>query len=106
MVHGMKGTNWFHYFEYDTIRYGAMAKFTDQVTRMVPAILGPEPDIHVSDNANTQANRVDTMVRYHDGYIYAFAVRLAEPDPISGANAVHIYKIPAFVYLPVVMKGK
>ncbi len=85
VVHGIKGVNWFHYFEYDTIQYGAMTKFTDQVNRLAPVILGPEPDIHVSDNANVQANRVDTMVRYHDGYIYVFAVRLTEPDPITGS---------------------
>lgn len=85
VVHGIKGINWFHYFETNTIQYNAMARFTDQVTRLAPVILGPEPDIHISDNANAPANRVDTMVRYHDGYIYVFAVRLTEPDPISGS---------------------
>jgi hypothetical protein len=62
-----------------------MAKFTDQINRLAPVILGPEPEIHVADNANQQANRVDTMVRYQDGYIYVFAVRITEPDPITGS---------------------
>ena len=85
VVHGVKLILWFHYFEYDTIQYQAMAKFTDQVNRLAPVILGPEPDIDVTDNANQQANRVDTMLRYQDGYIYVFAVRITEPDPITGS---------------------
>jgi len=85
VVHGVKLILWFHYFEYDTIQYQAMAKFTDQVNRLAPVILGPEPEIHAADNANQQANRVDTMVRYQDGYIYVFAVRITEPDPITGS---------------------
>ncbi|MBN2004524.1 MAG: PKD domain-containing protein [Anaerolineae bacterium] len=85
VVHGMKAIGWFHYFEYDTIRYGAMTKFTDQINRLAPAVLGPEPEIHVSDDANAQANRVDTLVRLHDDAIYVFAVRVTEPEPFAGA---------------------
>ncbi|HSD84489.1 MAG TPA: LamG-like jellyroll fold domain-containing protein [Anaerolineae bacterium] len=85
VVHGMKGIGWFHYFEYDTIRYSAMTKFTDQINRLAPIVLGPEPDIHVIDSANVQAKRVDTLIRYHAGYVYVFAVRLTEPDPITGS---------------------
>ncbi len=85
VVHGMKAIGWFHYFEYDTIRYGAMTQFTDQITRLAPVVLGPEPDIQVSDNANAQANRVDTLVRVYDDAIYVFAVRVTEPEPFAGA---------------------
>lgn len=85
VVHGIKGINWFHYFEYATIQYEAMTKFTEQINRLAPAILAAEPDIHINDNANVQANRVDTLVRYHNDSLYVFAVRLTEPDPIAGA---------------------
>jgi hypothetical protein len=85
VVHGVKGILWFSFFQYDTIQYQTMARFTGQINRLATVVLGPEPDIHVTDSANAPANRVDTMVRYQDGYIYVFAVRVTEPDPIVGS---------------------
>jgi len=82
VVHGIKGINWFHYFEYETIQYDAMAEFTDQVTRLADVVLGPETDWQVTDSANERANRVDTMVREKDGDVYVFAVRVTEPEPL------------------------
>ncbi|HDQ73495.1 MAG TPA: PKD domain-containing protein [Chloroflexi bacterium] len=83
VVHGIKGINWFHYFEYDTIQYDAMAEFTDQITRLADVVLGPEVDRPVTDSANERGNRVDTMIREHDGAVYVFAVRVTEPEPLD-----------------------
>ncbi len=89
VVHGIKGINWFHYFEYDTIQYNAMAEFTDQISRLAEVVLGPAVDRQVTDSANERANRVDTLVREHDGALYVFAVRVTEPEPLSFEEQDH-----------------
>jgi hypothetical protein len=43
-------------------------------------VLSPETEHTVTDTADARGNRVDTMVREKDGYLYVFAVRLTEPD--------------------------
>jgi hypothetical protein len=80
VVHGVKGINWFNFFEYNTIRYDAMAAFCKRVTRLAPVILSAQSSRTVTDNADTRGNRVDVMAREHGDSLYLFAVRLTEPE--------------------------
>lgn len=81
VVHGVKGICWFHHRTRTPAENKvAMAEFLDQITMLTPVVLGPEVDIEVTDNSNETGNRVDTMVRVHEGFVYLFAVRLTESD--------------------------
>ncbi|MCS7181461.1 MAG: PKD domain-containing protein [bacterium] len=82
VVHGAKGIIWFPHFVYDTIRWNAMKRFADQIEKLKEVILGPEIEREVQDDANEALKRVDTLIREKDGFLYIFAVRITEPDPV------------------------
>ena len=69
----------------ETGRWKAMKKFADQMNVLAPAVLQSTPKRTIMDNANKPLNRVDTMIREYDGFIYIFTARVTEPDPIEGA---------------------
>ena len=83
VVHGCKGINWFHYFSPvvpPDNNFKAMAQFLTDITAMKDVVLGPAISQTVADSANETGNRVDTLVREHEGCLYVFAVRVAEVD--------------------------
>lgn len=82
VVLGAKGIVWFPFFDKSTLRWNAMKKAVDQIERLKEVILGPEPERKVKDDANEALKRVETMIREKDGYVYIFAVRITEPDPV------------------------
>lgn len=87
VIHGAKGIIWFNYFDMaNTGRWAAMKKFADQIKVLAPAVLQADPSRTIMDTANSGLNRVDTMIREHNGDIFIFAARVTEPEPIEGAK--------------------
>lgn len=89
VVHGCKGIGWFNHFKEIGERYPVMAEFVRQITELTPVVLGPEPDIVVTHDADNPGSRVDFMVRKDDTDIYIFAVRVTEPDESSNPT-IHV----------------
>ena len=81
VIHGSKGISWFPINgPIPPENFGAMAEFAAQTTELTDVILGPNhPEITLTDNANEYGNKVDTLVREHNGDIYIFAARVTEP---------------------------
>ena len=83
VIHGVKGIAWFPYFDMaNSGRWSAMKKFADQMNVLAPVVLQAAPNRTVADSANVALNRVDTMIREHEGHIYIIAARVTEPDPV------------------------
>jgi hypothetical protein len=81
IIHGARGICWFHYFnETPKANFLEMARFTEQIGKLAPLVLGQPCLRQVTDNANQPGKRVDLMVRENDSAIYIFAVRVTEPD--------------------------
>ncbi len=81
IVHGIKGINWFPFFEdIPTENYVAMAEFLQHINQLKNIVLGPDTTRTLSDNSNVRGNRVDTMIKENSSDIYIFAVRITEPD--------------------------
>jgi hypothetical protein len=90
VVHGIKSIGWFNisFNGSGTFpeTYAFMQEFTDQSAALAPVILGPVSAHTVTDNANTQGNRVDQTVREDSlGNIWIFATRLTEVPETTAA---------------------
>jgi hypothetical protein len=80
VVHGIKGINWFHYFSSSAPGVAqVMTEFTQQITRLAPAVLGPEVDLGTAITA-PDSTRIDFMERVYQDTLYIFAVRVAETN--------------------------
>ncbi len=82
IVHGARGLTWFHYFtETPAENFAEMARFLDQVTRLTPAVCGPDyvGDIEKTDEGG---GRVDIMCHTADGALYIFAVNVRR-EPVT-----------------------
>jgi hypothetical protein len=81
IVHGIKGINWFPFFEdIPPENYVAMAEFLQHINQLKNIVLGPDTTRTLSDNSNVRGNRVDTMIKENSSDIYIFAVRITEPN--------------------------
>lgn len=74
VIHGVKGIQWFHYFEPTPAEnYAVMNEFRDQITALTPVVLGPEETGADVTDVELGGGRVDIMVREHDAQVYIFA---------------------------------
>jgi hypothetical protein len=78
VIHGAKGISWFHYFQpTPDENLKEMGRFLEQVTRLAPAVLGPEYAGTVGEKEEG-GGRVDSMAREHEGAVYVFAANVKE----------------------------
>ena len=77
VIHGVKGIQWFHYFEpTPPENYAVMASFLTQITELTPAVLGPEEVSTAVTETELGGGRVDIMTRMHDQHLYIFAAEI------------------------------
>jgi hypothetical protein len=82
IVHGAKGILWFHYFGPTPPEVKAeMARLLEQMTRLAPAVLGPDYAGKIEKKESAAGGRVDLLARQIEGddqAVYVFAVNLKE----------------------------
>jgi hypothetical protein len=80
IIHGARGISWFHYFKpTPEANFAEMKRFKEQVTRLTPAVLGPEHKGKLTVDAG-EGLRVDALARTHDGHVYVFAANLKRAE--------------------------
>lgn len=81
VVHGVKGISWFPYHSGTPAEnYPVMTQFVDQITRLAPAVLGPELDNRLVTIAPEGGARIDHMVRVYNDTLFVFTVRVSESN--------------------------
>ncbi|NLX60173.1 MAG: hypothetical protein GXY74_13930 [Phycisphaerae bacterium] len=87
VIHGVKGIQWFHYFEpTPSENYAVMAQFKTQITELTPVVLGPEEcDTEVTD-VEAGGGRVDIMTREYNGQLYVFAAEIRAQTEVVRFN--------------------
>jgi len=83
IIHGAKGISWFHYFKpTPEENFREMARFKEQVTRLTPAVLGPDYPGRVSCQA-TNDGRVDVLAKSGPDGVYLFAANLKRQETVA-----------------------
>lgn len=82
ILHGAKAILWFHYFGPTPPEVKAeMARLLEQVTRLSPAVLGPDYAGRIEKTERAEGGRVDLLARQIEGddtAVYVFALNLCE----------------------------
>ncbi len=78
VVHGAKGINWFSNPPPTTPEnYGAMKEFFDNIKKLTPIVLSPEPNRIITDSSD----KVDAMIRQDSqADTWIFTVRITDTD--------------------------
>ena len=93
VIHGMKGISWYNYdsinnnwIDIPTDNAAVISQFVTDMQTLAPAVLGSNSTHAVTDDANADGNRVDTMIKETDSDIWIFATRLSEIGEMSGTS--------------------